>query len=244
MRSFASCDCFGFRRCSRSFASCRLALFAARFADGLVNRYAKVFNRNIILWELTPTRNSDQRTADKLSFLRDLTNRRYSQTVDSLERRRTLEASHGRLLVDLDARIDHLPSGEFPEQEAVDVGDGVLLVEDVVAELVTITPERLNEQMGPPFSESVARFVRMFDLPGVRSLPVLRDLTSLRSRGAGEIAAAAVNKGGRFLQRLVASRTLFRRSSRHRVGADPRRSASASRSSPPPRDRRNGSSSC
>jgi hypothetical protein len=180
----------------------RLALFAARFADGLVNRYAKVFNRNIILWELTPTRNSDQRTADKLSFLRDLTNRRFSQTVNSLSDAERLSLSRA-LLVDLDARIDHLPSGEFPEQEAVDVGDGVLLVEDVVAELVTITPERLNEQMGPPFSESVARFVRMFDLPGVRSLPVLRDLTSLRSRGAGEIAAAAVNKVGRFLQRLV-----------------------------------------
>src|SRR5262249_8092496 len=51
--------------------------------------------------------------------------------------------------------------------------------------------------------ESIARFVRLFDLPGVRSLPKLRDLTALRGRGSGEVAAAAVNKLGRVLQRLV-----------------------------------------
>jgi hypothetical protein len=180
----------------------RLFLFAARFADGLVNRYAKVFNRNIVLWELAPTRNADQRTADKLSFLRDLTLRRFNVVVGALGDEERLKLARA-LLVDLDARIDRLPSGEFPEHEALQTGDGVLLVEDVITELVTITPERLNEQMGPPFSESVARFVRMFDLPLIRSLPGLRDLTALRSRGAAEIAAAAVNKVGRLIQRLV-----------------------------------------
>jgi hypothetical protein len=180
----------------------RLALFAARFADGLVNRYAKVFNRNILLWEMEPKRDTDQRTADRLSYMRDLTARRFNEASASLEDAERLSLARS-LLVDLDARIDHLPGGEFPEKESATSGDGVMLVEDVISELVTTTPERLNERMGPAFSESVARFVRMFDLPLVRSLPGLRDLTALRSKGAGDIAAAAVNKAGRLVQRLV-----------------------------------------
>src|SRR5262249_23974352 len=74
-------------------------------------------------------------------------------------------------------------------------------VEAVVERLIQMTPEQLIDRMGPAFVASVDRYLRLLDVPGLRRLPVIRNLVIYREKSPAEAVALAANYFGHLIQR-------------------------------------------
>jgi hypothetical protein len=64
-----------------------------------------------------------------------------------------------------------------------------------------MTPEQLVDRMGPSFIIAVDRYLRLLDVPGIRRLPVLRNLVAYREKSPAEAVALAANYLGHLIQR-------------------------------------------
>ena len=162
----------------------RLFIFFFRFTDRLVRRYADVFNRNIILFELKD-RDAEERDAAPAPALPDPSALRAAGP-------RALRASStpDQRLALADAVAGGAPAPgrrEIPAaewSERAEDEDRDIPVEEVVERLIEMTPEELVEQMGPAFVNSVDRYLRLFDVPIVRRLPVDPTRSSSTARRA------------------------------------------------------------
>jgi hypothetical protein len=123
--------------------------------------------------------------------------------IESITPARERAARVDRSVGELRLRLESLPTTAAPEPARRTSFGRDVHAEEVVRELVEMTPERLVQRMGPGFPESVSRYVRFFDLPLVRLLPFVRELVAVRSRGAGEVASLAANQLGYALQAIL-----------------------------------------
>ena len=180
----------------------RLLFFLLRTADQLVRRNATIFNRNIVLFEPDALGYAVPSYRHRLVRLRE----QFNLYLSEAERKATL--SHraeriARTVSDLRIRLKSLPTTAIPEPVHRTTMGRDLYAEEVVRELVEMTPERLVQRMGPGFPETINRYVRMLDLPILRRLPGLRVLIAFRARGPGEVAALTTNYVGYLLQGVL-----------------------------------------
>ncbi len=108
-----------------------------------------------------------------------------------------------RTLQELRIRLESLPTTAIAEPVRQATVKRDLYAEEVVRDLLEMTPERLVQRLGPRFPESIARYVRFFDLPLIRRLPIIRDLIASRDQGAGHVAALATNYLGYLLRSVL-----------------------------------------
>ncbi|RUL86748.1 ion transporter [Tautonia sociabilis] len=178
----------------------RLFIFFFRFTDRLVRRYARVFNRNIILFEPKAERDEQTRNHHLLYVLRRNFERRAPEhfaRLDAAQRIALAEAG----LEDLRRQVAEIPAADYSERVEDEVKD--IPVEEVVERLIEMTPEELVEQMGSTFVASIDRYLQLFDVPIVRNLPVIRTVLEHRRKGPAEAAALAANYLGFAMQRAL-----------------------------------------
>ena len=87
--------------------------------------------------------------------------------------------------------------------EPIHDDDRTIPVESVVEHLTEITPEQLLEEHGPAFVESVDRYLRLFDAPLVRRLPIIREVVAYQENGPAESVAFAANALGHGMQGVL-----------------------------------------
>lgn len=180
----------------------RLVFFLLRTADQIVRRNAGVFNRNIVLFEPDALGYEVPSYRHRLVRLRE----QFRLFQDETERNASLEERADRVhrtVADLRVRLTSLPTTAIPEPVRRTTVGRDLYAEEVVRELVEMTPERLVQRMGPTFPETINRYVKMLDLPLIRRLPGLRVLIAFRARGPGEVAALATNYVGYLFQAIL-----------------------------------------
>lgn len=178
----------------------RLFIFFFRFTDRLVRRYASVFNRNIILFEMKADREEESRNRHLLYLLRRHFERRAPEHFSRLDAEQRLALAELGL-DDLGRRMAEIPSAEWSERVEDEVKD--IPIEEVVERLIELTPEELVEQMGPAFVGSIDRYLQLFDVPIVRRLPVIRPVLEHRRKGPAEAGALAANYLGYAMQRAL-----------------------------------------
>ena len=180
----------------------RLLFFLLRTADQIVRRNASIFNRNVVLFEPDALGYEVPSYRHRLVRLRE----QFSLYSSSADQKATLADRTERIqrtVADLRIRLDSLPTTAIPEPVRRTTVGRDLYAEEVVRELVEMTPERLVQRMGPTFPETINRYVRMLDLPVIRKIPGLRSLIASRARGPGEVAALATNYVGYLLQGVL-----------------------------------------
>ncbi|MGL5095483.1 MAG: hypothetical protein ACRDD1_07840, partial [Planctomycetia bacterium] len=180
----------------------RLFIFALRFADQLMRRYAGLFNRNIILFEPEEAETAAQRHRYTLLQLRTTWQRRIvdlTSTATPAERVKLTGWRLGQVEQQLE-EVECQPAILLLEPAG---GSREIAMEAVVDALVEMTPEQLVERIGKPFADSIDRYVRLFDLPLIRRLPAVKDLLSARERGSEETAALAANYVGHGFQSVM-----------------------------------------
>jgi hypothetical protein len=178
----------------------RLFIFFFRFTDRLVRRYAHVFNRNIILFELKADREEETRNRHLLYLLRRHFERRSPEHFARLDAGQRLALAEIGL-DDLGRRLAEIPSADWSERVEDEVRD--IPIEEVVERLIELTPEELVEQMGPAFVNSTDRYLQLFDVPIVRRLPVIETVLEHRRKGPAEASALAANYLGYAMQRAL-----------------------------------------
>ncbi|CAN5666732.1 hypothetical protein BH23PLA1_BH23PLA1_30090 [soil metagenome] len=179
----------------------RLFLFVFRFSDRLVRRYATLFNRNILLFEPRRDRDTESRSHHLLASLRQHYEKRSTEWYSQLDEAQRLELTR-RSLADLRRRLEHLPDARAGSG-AEPIEDRDIPVEALVERLIEMTPEELFFRTGQPFVEMVDRYIRLFDVPILRRLPIIRQLVAHRDQGPAESAALAANYLGHLIQRFL-----------------------------------------
>lgn len=180
----------------------RLLFFLLRTMDRLVRKHAAVFNQNILLFQPRAIGFEEHAYRMRLARMRE----HFSQGSRQMEQNLSPQARLARVelsLAELRVRYECLPTTAVPEPMPRSSYGREIPAEEVIRELIEMTPERLVQRMGPGFPETLARYVRFFDLPLVRRLPMLRTLIAARDRGAGEVAALAANQMGYLLQGVL-----------------------------------------
>ncbi len=171
----------------------RILIFALRFTDRLVRRYASLLNQNIVFFEDDGDEATETRPGHQLTSLRRLYNQRVGVVLAGLDTASRLELAGG-VLADLEAVPDAPDTAS--RVEPIPDDDRTIPVESVVEHLIEITPEQLLEEHGPAFVESVDRYLRLFDAPLVRRLPMIREVVAYRENGPAESVALAANCAG------------------------------------------------
>lgn len=180
----------------------RLLFFLLRTTDRLVRRNAAVFNRNIVLFEPDAIGSQEPSYRLRLTRLREHFHQRFREITATISPEDRIERV-SRTLVELRIRLESLPTTAVAEPVRQSVVKRDLYAEEVVRDLLEMTPERLAQRVGPRFPESIARYVRFFDLPLIRRLPIIRDLVASRDQGPGHVAALAANYLGYLLRSLL-----------------------------------------
>jgi hypothetical protein len=180
----------------------RLIFFLLRTTDRLVRRNAAVFNRNIVLFEPDAIGVEEPSYRLRLIRLREHFQQRMRELTATLSPADRVERV-SRTLIDLRIRLESLPTTAVAEPVRRSIVKRDLYAEEVVRDLLDMTPERLVQRLGTGFPESVARYVRFLDVPLIRRLPVIRDLVASRDQGAGHVAALAANFLGYLLRSLL-----------------------------------------
>ena len=178
----------------------RLLIFFFRFTDRLIRRYANVFNRNIVLFEMRSEREGESRNRHLLYTTRRHFERRAPEHFNGLDESQHLALAEFAL-EDLRRRVEEIPRAEWSERNAGEDRD--IPIEEVVDRLIELTPEELIEQMGPTFVGSVDRYFRLFDVPIVRRFPLVAPILAHREKGPAESVALAANFLGYVLQRAL-----------------------------------------
>lgn len=180
----------------------RLVFFLLRTTDRLVRKHAAVFNRNILLFQPKAIGFEEHGYRMRMARLREQFTLRAREMETALTA--TARVERAKLsLAELRARYECLPTTAVPEPMSRSAYGREIPADEVVRELIEMTPERLVQRMGPAFPDAVARYVRYFDLPLVRRLPMVRTLVAARGRGSGEVAALAANQLGYILQGVL-----------------------------------------
>jgi hypothetical protein len=179
----------------------RMLLFVLRGMDRFVRRNARLFNRNIILFE--PDRPGDRADApmERIRRLERRLSRRDEELAAILEPadRTTLV----RLLLErAERRIDRLQPEDMIEPPRV-AGARDVRMEAVISRLTEMTPERFLEEHGEEMAERIRGFIRRLDAPLIRRVPFVRDLVPYFDLGAATVASHACNALGYRLQRLL-----------------------------------------
>lgn len=168
----------------------RLAVFSFRAADHLVRRYASVFNRNVILFEPERQEAPERRYRHAFVALRSRYARRSIEVFKLLDPMQRMQAAE-RTLADLQTRLDYLPMADA--ERAQDFAERDVRIETLAQRLIETTPDGLVDQMGQPFVDSVARYLKLLNVPLVRRLPPVRELIAAAARSKSETAALAAN---------------------------------------------------
>jgi hypothetical protein len=177
----------------------RLVFFLLRTTDRIVRRNAAVFNRNIVLFEPDALGADEPGYRLRLARLREHFSQRMRELdAGSILADRVTRVAH--TLAELRERLESIPTTAIAEPVRQATVKRDLYAEEVVRELLEMTPERLVQRLGPRFPESIARCVRFFDVPLVRRLPVIRDLVASLDQGAGHVAALSANYLGYLLR--------------------------------------------
>jgi hypothetical protein len=182
----------------------RLGLFFLRLSDRLVRKYARLLNRNIVLFEPYHTQRPESSDRHRLAALRGEQEHAAAAIAARIgpADRRQLAA---RALVDLDIRIEELPVEAFDgSDEELEAREGrEVPVEALVDRLIQLSPERLVEQMGMGFVTSADRYLRLLDAPVLRRLRVIRNLVAYRQKSPAEAVTLAANYLGHLVQRVL-----------------------------------------
>ncbi len=167
----------------------RIGLILLRLSDRLVRRLVGLLNRNIILFEPSAAQKPESSDRHRLLAIRGELEHDRAAAESQLDRDQRRELAT-RILSDFDCQIQRLPSsaieGITPDDEHREIP-----VEAVVERLIQMTPEQLVDRMGPSFVASVDRYLRLFNAPILRRMPLIRNLASVpreepgRGRGPG-----------------------------------------------------------
>ncbi len=171
----------------------RLLSLLFRAGDRSVRVLAPVLNRNLVFFENPADQTEEARHRVELAGLRE----RYIYRVAETQFSRPWDEQLARVLFRLRdlstmAAAPHVYLGRAAKVDAA--AGREVPVESAIARLVTATPASVAEHFGVQAAQSIVRTCGVFDLPGLRRLPGVRDLVeSLRLASPLEAAAAAAN---------------------------------------------------
>jgi hypothetical protein len=179
----------------------RVGLILLRLSDRLVHRMGRLLNRNIVLFETLQAQKTESSDRHRLVALRSEVENARAAALARLDRSQTIRLWE-RVLGDLAIRIEQLPD-PVEEIAPAESSSREIPVEAVVERLIQMTPERLLARMGPAQVKALDGYLRVFDLPLLRRLPVVRNLVAYREKSSSEAVALAANYLGHLIQRAL-----------------------------------------
>lgn len=179
----------------------RLLLLSMRFADRLVARYAKRLNVNVVLFGEAEREPIGSGVDDAIASLKRQS--RVDFQAQWIRASRAQHLEYAQRVVDAwDDRLSTLPRASDQTTTQPPAPKEIRL-ERILEQWIELTPEKLAEEMGIPFAESVHRFLGLFDLPLIRRLPLINRLLAEHDRGPLESTALAANYLGHLGQRML-----------------------------------------
>ena len=180
-------------------------LFLLRLSDRLVRKHAGLLNRNIVLFEPYHAQRPESGDRHRLAALRseqehvDLDGGRPARPLRSPPARRRASwptwTSGSRCCRPMPStrrtRKRGAPKDARSPSRLWWTG------------LIQLSPERLIDRMGPGFVTSADRYLRLLDVPGLRRMPVIRNLVAYRQKSPAEAVTLAANYLGHLIQRFL-----------------------------------------
>ena len=182
----------------------RVIVFLVRGVDRAVEKYRPLLDRDIVIFDQKPL-------ADSYEF--PLRGR-----VSDIESRRQRFLRNFYNDLPWDARAEILPRHvsvlgaeaqissliDLPYRRAVLTSRGELRLEHVIRALIDCDVSKALSFLGRDGAQSLARYLRFFDFPIIRSTPIIRRIVpASRILNPAEAVAAAANSMGEFLQELL-----------------------------------------
>ncbi|RME85205.1 MAG: hypothetical protein D6785_04680, partial [Planctomycetota bacterium] len=191
----------------------RVFLFMLRVIDRLVKKYAGLLNRNIILFSqdqpLSPYLSVS--LEDEIRSLLQKLNQKIKTTIKSLPVQKSAPLISTRL-----QRLSFLL-----EQTSLTEGEKLVSEEDldfhssessireipldqVIAQFLHLDEAKIQTYLGIEGAENFVRYIRVFDLPLLRRLPIIRDVIPyIKTETPLSITARAGRALGRILEKIV-----------------------------------------
>lgn len=189
----------------------RVFLLMLRVLDRLVKKYAFLLNRNIILFSqdqpLNPTLNTT--LEEDLYSLTNQMGRRIKTILQSLPLKETAQILQWRLhridvlleKTDL-ARARSLLEIEGPRERISSIRE--ISLDLVIAQFLHMDEARIQQHFGTDGAESFVRYLRYFNLPLLRRLPIFREVIPYANRETAlALSARAGRAVGRFIERVL-----------------------------------------
>jgi len=190
----------------------RVFFLMFRVMDRLVKKYAGLLNRNIILFTQEQSINMKLELSleDEVFHLNHRLNRRIKNSLQALPAEQAGEVVSQRL-EKLYFLLEKTEFGKnnlyFSEKKLVDTTQPSVReipIEQVIAQLLFLDEVKMRRFIEVKTAENLVRYLKLFDLPLIRSLPVLRDVIPyIKEESALSVTARAGRSLGRGLERLV-----------------------------------------
>ncbi len=180
----------------------RMFVFVIKASDNLVLRHANLFNQQILLFEPEEEQDAESKARQVFRRLRAQSRLRIQEVTPLL----TLEQFERRAALGIDFLQRILPTFKtMPDIRVARVSrtKKVIRLESLVQKLTDMTPDSFVDQFGQPLADSIKRYVRLFRVPIIRRLPIIRDLLREQEQSSAAVAALACQHLGALLQRFL-----------------------------------------
>ena len=191
-------------RLLRGIRMLRILGFAIAGLDRLVRRQSDFLNRNIVVFDPPSEREEGvQRLAIRLKKLRERIFRALTRATLELPPSDRAQIYTDRV-AGLKERIQSLPVSLQAQPLPVRNHQRDVRVEEFIEEFLSIDRTTVEMAFSEERARRLAQLLRLFDLPLVRRLPLLRDtVTGARQLDPFEAIARAARGLGRFADRII-----------------------------------------
>lgn len=173
---------FRFIRIARPFIRmARLFFLMVRILDRLVKKYGSLLNRNVIFFQKDlGTLEKEKTTLQELYDLQNRTFRKIQAGLNSVPEEEQLDILDQRLIrLNLLLKRAQLGSGVYKsplDEGKQQTNSRDIPVDVLVQELVLLDDTRIQDVLDPEVITTLGRYLRYFNIPLFRHLPLIRDI--------------------------------------------------------------------
>ena len=182
----------------------RLFIFLSRGVDRLVERFRRLLDRDVLLFDPDPLGDSLESPVRRRTLTLDTRRQRFIRHTYlsmSWSDRAGFLPSH---VAALGAEVSVAGSIGLPYRRAVTDARGEVHLERVIHNFLSCDVTRALSLVGRDGARRLTRLLRLFDMPGIRRLPVLRRVVPhARTPNPAEAVSAVANAIGEVLQEIL-----------------------------------------
>jgi len=182
----------------------RLLVFLSRGVDRLVERFRKVLDRDVVLFGSEPVSDSPESPLRRRTLTLEARRQRFMRNTYSAMLWQTRSDFLPIHVTTLGAETQVSGRLDLPYRRGITDVRGEVHLERVIQTFLTCDVARALSFLGREGAERMTRMLRIFDLPLIRRIPILRRiLPEARKANPVEAITAVANALGEILQELL-----------------------------------------